>query len=131
MVEVHQPNSEPDVNEVRPLPQARGGCPAGTSGAGGVPAVIALFMGVLACGWALGGCGGLVPSWDEGWERVLRAPQGVASTGPTCGLYWPSLWPPLAQPTASDHLGGCRTKGCTQPFPGFRGDAQCLFLAVG
>ncbi|NXE75015.1 WHRN protein, partial [Cochlearius cochlearius] len=25
MVEVHQPNSEPDVNEVRPLPQARGG----------------------------------------------------------------------------------------------------------
>ncbi|NXM81222.1 WHRN protein, partial [Oenanthe oenanthe] len=24
MVEVHQPNSEPDVNEVRPLPQARG-----------------------------------------------------------------------------------------------------------
>ncbi|KFO62725.1 Whirlin, partial [Corvus brachyrhynchos] len=26
MVEVHQPNSEPDVNEVRPLPQARGGC---------------------------------------------------------------------------------------------------------
>ncbi|NXD14434.1 WHRN protein, partial [Nothocercus nigrocapillus] len=27
MVEVHQPNSEPDVNEVRPLPQARGGGP--------------------------------------------------------------------------------------------------------
>ncbi|KAJ7428915.1 hypothetical protein WISP_00466 [Willisornis vidua] len=27
MVEVHQPNSEPDVNEVRPLPQARGGWP--------------------------------------------------------------------------------------------------------
>ncbi|NWH54521.1 WHRN protein, partial [Fregata magnificens] len=25
MVEVHQPNGEPDVNEVRPLPQARGG----------------------------------------------------------------------------------------------------------
>ncbi|NXU24918.1 WHRN protein, partial [Thalassarche chlororhynchos] len=25
MVEVHQPNSEPDINEVRPLPQARGG----------------------------------------------------------------------------------------------------------
>ncbi|NXN00148.1 WHRN protein, partial [Sylvia borin] len=25
LVEVHQPNSEPDVNEVRPLPQARGG----------------------------------------------------------------------------------------------------------
>ncbi|NXX86233.1 WHRN protein, partial [Urocolius indicus] len=25
MVEVHRPNSEPDVNEVRPLPQARGG----------------------------------------------------------------------------------------------------------
>ncbi|NWI12168.1 WHRN protein, partial [Crypturellus soui] len=30
MVEVHQPNSEPDVNEVRPLPQARGACPAST-----------------------------------------------------------------------------------------------------
>ncbi|XP_065710229.2 whirlin isoform X3 [Patagioenas fasciata] len=27
MVEVHQPNSEPDVNEVRPLPQARAGAP--------------------------------------------------------------------------------------------------------
>lgn len=29
MVEVHQPNSEPDVNEVRRLPQARGGCHMG------------------------------------------------------------------------------------------------------
>ncbi|XP_042193488.1 whirlin [Callorhinchus milii] len=27
MVEVHQPNSEPDVNEVRALPQSRGKCP--------------------------------------------------------------------------------------------------------
>ncbi|KAG5272931.1 hypothetical protein AALO_G00170850 [Alosa alosa] len=43
MVEVHRPNAEPDVNEVRPLPQARarraapappGRAPEGTGGAG-------------------------------------------------------------------------------------------------